>query len=92
MDDLRPIENTSTSGWCAGCGCGWHKAIDAFDVTPPEAECRRLECDCHNSYWDSDPVLVHSSPEPDWDQMRRDGVVIPFTEDELETRWRYGDR
>jgi hypothetical protein len=77
MDSLRPIENTSQSGWCAGCGCGWHKAIDAFDVTPPEAECKRLECDCHNSYWDSDPVLVHQAPD---------------AEDELMKRWRYGDR
>jgi hypothetical protein len=76
MDPLKEVRNTSSSGWCPGCGCGWHKAIDAFDVTPPEAECKRLECDCHNGYWDSDPVLVHMSPQ----------------EDELVKRWRYGDR
>jgi hypothetical protein len=79
MDELQhltPIIRATGSGWCPSCGCGWHKAIDAFDVTPPEAECRRLECDCHNSYWDSDPVLVHMSPQ----------------EDELVKRWRYGDR
>ena len=76
MQPLQEVTNTSKSGWCAGCGCGWHKAIDAFDVTPPEAECKRLECDCHNSYWDSDPVLVHQAPE----------------EDELLNRWRNGDR
>jgi hypothetical protein len=77
MEPLQEVTNTSSSGWCPGCGCGWHKAIDAFDVTPPEAECKRLECDCHNSYWDSDPVLVHQAPD---------------AEDELMKRWRYGDR
>jgi hypothetical protein len=76
MDALQDVENTSQSGWCPGCGCGWHKAIDAFDVTPPEADCRSLACQCHTAYWDSDPVLVHMSPQ----------------EDELVTRWRHGDR
>jgi len=84
MQPLQEVTNTSKSGWCAGCGCGWHKAIDAFDVTPPEAECKRLECDCHNSYWDSDPVLVHSSPLSLADEWK--------TEDELVNRWRNGDR
>jgi hypothetical protein len=81
MQPLTPVENTSTSGWCPGCGCGWHKAIDAFDVTPPEAECKRLECSCHAAYWDSDPVLSHMAP------ASRTG-----DEDELVKRWRYGDR
>jgi hypothetical protein len=76
LSGLFCVKNTSTSGWCPGCGCGWHKPIDAFDVTPPEAECKRLECDCHNSYWDSDPVLAHYAPQ----------------EDELVKRWRHGDR
>ena len=90
MTPLQNVENTSQSGWCAGCGCGWHKAIDAFDVTPPEAEYRRLECDCHNSYWDSDPVLVHQAPGADLDIDLASADVMQ--EDDLVTRWRYGDR
>lgn len=41
------------TGWCPSCTCGWHKALDAFDVTPPEATCRNVSCDCHASYWQS---------------------------------------
>lgn len=39
------------SGWCPSCGCGWYKAVDAFDVTPPESECRNPKHECHDGFW-----------------------------------------
>jgi len=40
-----------STGWCPSCTCGWHKELDAFDVTPPESECRNPQCDCHRTFW-----------------------------------------
>lgn len=47
--------------WCPSCTCGWHKPVDAFDVTPPEPECRNTECQCHREFWRS--VDLRALPE-----------------------------
>ena len=70
-----------SSGWCPSCTCGWHKPLDAFDITPPEASCRNVVCDCHQSYWDSIPDDA-VDPGPD---------AVPPGE-ELLMRYAYGDR
>lgn len=39
------------TSYCPSCRCGWHKPLDAFDVTPPESICLNPECSCHAAFW-----------------------------------------
>ena len=48
------------TGWCPSCTCGWHKELDAFDVPPPESECRNAQCDCHRTFWQSVDTESHT--------------------------------
>jgi hypothetical protein len=69
------------TGWCASCNCGWESPIDAFEVRPPEKDCKNVVCDCHESYWDSIPEdVVDQGPSE-----------VPPGE-ELLLRYQYGDR
>lgn len=39
------------TSYCPSCRCGWHRALDAFTVNPPESICLNPQCQCHESFW-----------------------------------------
>lgn len=80
MQPLQHVDRPQPqNAWCPSCTCGWHKPIDAFDVTPPEPSCRNTVCQCHQGFWDTDPVLYEGA-----------GALVEL--DELTVRRLWGDR